>query len=293
VHPSPNLFIVGAQKSGTTSLHAALASHPDIFMSDPKEPAFFIPAKWRPRDVYGTASTDEEYLQIYLNLFRDAGNCRYIGEASTAYTTLPRYEPSAAAIHAFAPDARILYIMRDPIERTISHYWWNCQHETETRPPLRAVAENPDYCSFSYYALQIRPYLEHFSRDRVWCLTTEGFSTNAAEELVRLYGWLDLDANRQSAWDGPRENITPKTIVQKHSRALDLLRRSSGYNAIRWLIPAPLRRWARQSNEIRIDRSQARLEEVKEYLRPIQLRQTEELAALLGREFPEWRTLFA
>ena len=287
----PNLFVVGAQKSGTTSLHAALAAHPEVFMSEPKEPGYFVPVHGRPREVYGFASTEEEYRRRYLELFEGAENYRYIGEATTAYAMVPRYESSARLIHDFNPDSRIIYIARDPIERTISHYWRNCEHGCETRSPLRAILGLVDYCSFSHYAMQLQPYVDRFSRDRIYVLTMEAFSADPFAETSKMFDWLGLPPVNGETFFAQRKNITPRVIVQKRSRILDAVQQSRGYNAVRRFIPGPVRNWAYQFNNIQIDRTAVDLNAVVEYLRPIQLGQTDELIQLLGRDFPEWKTL--
>jgi len=110
--PRPNLFVIGAMKSGTSSLHATLAAHPQIFMCRKKEPDYFIEqCNW---------SRGERW---YLSLFARAGDKPIIGESSTGYTQAPRFHGVPQRIRGFRPDARFVYIMRDPIERTISHYW--------------------------------------------------------------------------------------------------------------------------------------------------------------------------
>ena len=126
----PNLFLVGSMKSGTTSLHRHLARHPQIFMTmDPKEPIYFLTREqlldvlpgvekrgfWRGEDTY-------------LALFEGAGHHPIIGEASANYARLNRVQGVPERVAAFNPEARILFIARDPIEHTISHYWYMVQH---------------------------------------------------------------------------------------------------------------------------------------------------------------------
>src|SRR5438093_448879 len=103
--PRPDFFIVGAPKCGTTAMYAYLRQHPQIFMPFHKEPLFFG------SDLttrYGRMSLEE-----YLALFADASRGQRIGEASAWYL----YSATAAAeIKAFAPDAQIVVMLRDPVE---------------------------------------------------------------------------------------------------------------------------------------------------------------------------------
>jgi len=289
----PNLFIVGAQKAGSTSLYEGLKSHPEIFMSPAKEPALFIPRELRPPSIFGKGRGDADHWRSYLDLFSAASGFRYVGEASPYYSMQPRYGVSAEWIHAFAPDARILYIIRDPVERTISHYWSNVQHLSERRPPMEAIAAEVQYRSVSHYAMQIRPYLALFPRGQVRVLTLEEFSADPAAELRRIFLWLGLDPSLAPLPSDVRENGTPQTIIRSRSRLLERVRSSHPYAVLRGLVPKPLRNLALGLAVRRIDRAHFDLSPVKEFLRPAQLRETEELSALLGREFRQWKTLYS
>jgi hypothetical protein len=216
----PNLFVVGSMKSGTSTLYALLKRHPAIFMSEPKEPAFFIARDARPAGNIFEDASDEEALHIYLDLFRAARGFTYSGEASTWYTKRPRCGCAAEAIHKFNPSARIIYIMRDPIERTLSHYWWDCRWMHETRGPLEAIAEDPRYRDYSYYAMQMRPYLECFGREQVSILTLEELEQDPRREAERLFGRLGLEADLPDCSAGIRANTTPKVIFQKRDAGL-------------------------------------------------------------------------
>lgn len=295
----PNLFIVGAQKSGTTSLHAALRSHPEIFMCEPKEPGYFIPPCERPSQVFGANRSEEDCLRIYLRLFRGSGAFRYVGEASTHYTMRPTFDSSAEMIHAVAPDARIIYIMRDPIERTISHYWWKCYQMEETRPPMQAVVEDERYRSFSHYSLQIRPYLELFSPENVFIATTEKFASQPHATLDRLFFWLGLKPSAGDTLDRRRENVTPEIIHRQNIPFIAALRRSSLLRSANRQIPPRLRQTLKDACRLalrpigrKVVRSQVDMTELIAFLRPAQTRQVEDLSELLGRKFPEWRTLY-
>jgi hypothetical protein len=289
----PNLFVIGAMKAGTTSLHAALQSHPLVFMSNPKEPAFFIERAARPADLYGAARDEAECFRIYLDAFRGARDEVYLGEASTHYTMRPRLEGCAERIHAFNPNARLIYIVRDPVERSLSHYWWNCQYEEETRSPLEAISEDSRYRDFSNYAMQIQPYLARFSREQIWLMTTESFNREPAKQMAALFGWLGLSSSQCCDCKGHHENVTPQVVVQQRSRLLVALRQTLPYQSIVHMIPKPVRTVARRLNEKAVDRTSVSVAEVKSYLRPMQTRETEELTELFGRPFPEWVSLFA
>jgi Sulfotransferase domain. len=104
----PNLLIIGSQKAGTTSLHTYLSYHPEIFMSKNKELAFFC----------GTNSDKD--TDWYRSNFKTDKAIR--GESSMVYTHCKRYPGVPARIHELIPEAKLIYILRDPISRVLSHY---------------------------------------------------------------------------------------------------------------------------------------------------------------------------
>ena len=129
----PNLFIVGAMKSGTSSLHNYLATHPEIYMSEFKEPQYFADLG---KDISRNQFPTEE---AYLSLFKNAGNAKIIGESSTNYSKIPEFTGVPQRIKAFSPEAKIIYIMRDPIERALSHYWERVKRYLEGRDLLTTI----------------------------------------------------------------------------------------------------------------------------------------------------------
>jgi Sulfotransferase family len=124
-------------KSGTSTLHDLLAEHPQISMSEPKEPCYFVesdalkthwPEMWR----MGIWKSEQNYSA----LFAEKIGAKLFGESSTDYSKAPKLAGVVDKIYAYSPGARIVYVMRDPIERTLSHYWHMAEHRNETRAPM-------------------------------------------------------------------------------------------------------------------------------------------------------------
>jgi len=282
-------------KSGSSSLTAHLGSHPSIFMARrPKEPSYFVDPE-QLRTVYpaiwekGLWKSEEHYLQ----LFEDAGDCPIIGEASQNYTRLSRVTGVAERIAKFNPEARFLYIMRDPIRRTISHYWYMVNSYGEGREMLNAIREDDDYRDTSYYAMQLLPYRRLFGPDRIRTLTLEELRDNPVNVMQELYQWLGVDAEFVPPAAEQRANVTaPESTILRGSGTLHRLRNSRVWSSIGPLIPSGMRRVARGLTEKRVPRESVPTDAVVEYLRPIQQEQTVELEQLLGRPFPEWTTLY-
>lgn len=277
----PNLFLVGAMKAGTNTLHRLLDAHPDIYMSKkPKEPSWFA----------GSNSGRDEHW--YLSLFAGAGDARYVGEASTDYTRAPRLKGVPAKIKAYAPDARILYIMRDPLDRALSHYWWDVQYSVEGRSFTDAARRSREIVDVGNYAMQIAPYLETFGRERVHALTLETLTADAPATLAALWDFLGLPAANVTDGTAPRRYNPGRQHVPRLPGAglVAHLKDTPVWSAAKALVPPSLRKRAIASLAIPVARtlSPEDVAEAAAALRPRLLDETRALSKLFAREFPEW-----
>lgn len=280
----PNLFLVGAMKAGTNTLHRLLDAHPDIFMSKkPKEPSWFA----------GSNSGESE--DWYLALFSEAGEARHIGEASTDYTRAPRLKGVPAGIKAYAPDARILYIMRDPLDRALSHYWWDVQYSAEGRSFKDAASRSREIQDVGHYAMQIGPYLETFGRARVHVLTLEALTADATETLASLWNFLDVAPADVTGGAAPPRHNPGRAQVPRLPAAgvISHLKDTPVWNAAKALVPHRMRKRAIASLAKPVERviSTDEINEAAAALRPRLLEETRALSRLLGRDFPEWTWL--
>lgn len=116
----PDIIIIGAMKGGTTSLYHYLASHPDVVASRDKETDFF-----RSRKHFSKG------IEWYRQQFRGAGT--HALEASPNYTKRHKFRGVPRRMHSVLPEAKLVYVLRDPVERIISHYMHNRHHGRETR----------------------------------------------------------------------------------------------------------------------------------------------------------------
>ena len=129
-----NLFIVGAQRSGTTYLYQILTNHPQVAMAQPvrPEPKFFL-------DERLVAQGKDYYENTYFNERVEATS--YLGEKSTSY--IESIE-AAQRIHSLYPDARILMILRDPVVRAYSNYRFSVAHQLEKLTFMEALVAEPE-----------------------------------------------------------------------------------------------------------------------------------------------------
>lgn len=282
-------------KSGTTYLSELLKAHPDIFMSSPREPCYFVdprvlrrvwPRMWQ-RGYWRS-------VESYLGLFAQAGDAGIIAEGSTVYSQAPLFARVPERILEFSPEAKFIYILRDPIERTISDYWHRVRWWGERREPLAAIRDNQLYLSTSHYAHQLQSYLRHVPLQRIYVLTIEQLIADPLKNVQALYAWLGVEPTFEPALDCVPTNTTPETIERSRGfGALNHIRKSALYARLEPWVPASLRRAARGLAVRDVRPGDVSVEAVEQYLRPIQQRQTAELSQLIGREFTEWKTLFA
>jgi Sulfotransferase family len=196
----PNFFIIGAAKAGTTSLHHYLGQHPEVQMSAVKETNFFAgPANGIPYPVGRV-----ELLADYEALFDPAFPLR--GEASPSYASAPRRGGVPARIKATVPEARFLYLVRDPISRTVSQYQMLVAAGKERRSFAAAIAELDDADPFAYhltcqsfYARQLDLYLAEFPPGRILVLDQAALLGEREATLRKAFDFLGVDPGFSSA----------------------------------------------------------------------------------------------
>ena len=178
----PTFVIIGAQKAATTTLWHQLSRHPQIFMCGMKETDFFIAEK-----NWGRG------LAWYESLFNEAPSGAVgIGEASPNYTMFPAYGGVPGRMAEVMPSARLIYVVRDPVERMRSGYLHALASGAETLSIDEALLERPHFLDTSRYAMQIDQYLEHFDRDQLLILVAEEFAADPGGNLDRVLEFLGL-----------------------------------------------------------------------------------------------------
>jgi hypothetical protein len=232
----PNFFILGAAKGGTTALYYLLGKLPQVHLSTPKEPYFFVDEFERGPDYY--------WDTCYAAGWRGQS---LVGEAQTAHLFLP-YIPER--IHQTVPDARLIVILRNPIDRAFSHWWMrrcNGWEELNFEDSLREnhariaaglvlegagaeslwrthMAPKPDrggvrrcslrvYLEAGYYAVQLERYLRYFPRSQLCVLFSDELSRTPLDTTRRLFEFLGLDPTEVRK-PPARENVALTTFSQ-------------------------------------------------------------------------------
>ena len=198
----PNVLLIGAQKAGTSALHAQLAAHPEVFASAPKELHFFSHNFGRPRD-----------LDSYRQVFGSAADARIVLESSTTYSMFPASPGTPGRIHAALGDVKLIYVMRDPVERLRAGYVQALSSGAETRPIAIALIHDTRYLYPSLYATQLEQYLAHFAPEQLLCLRHEDLRNNPGAALDQTLAFLGL----APGWRPPDLNRTYNVTAGKRA----------------------------------------------------------------------------
>jgi hypothetical protein len=176
----PDFIVIGAMKSATTTLHEQLARQPGFLMSRPKEPNFF--------------SDDHMYARgwrWYSSLFASAGEADLCGESSTHYTKLPDYPRTVARMVRELPRVKLIYVMRHPIERLMSHY----VHELTTGhikiDVHDAIDRHHELIEYSRYAMQLGPFVDAYGFENILPVFFPRLVLHSQTELERIGRFLN------------------------------------------------------------------------------------------------------
>jgi hypothetical protein len=209
--PQPNFLIVGAARSGTTSLYTWLQQHPEVFMPAVKELNFFVnPTQARmPMPNYSRIVSWDRYLAM----FAGAAGKKAIGEASPAYLAAPE---SPNLIYERLGKIRIIMILRDPMERAFSAYVHRVMHGLEPvrtfnkalRREMEALKHAPGeserpistigYCPRGLYYEQVLRYFQTFGRESVRVFLFEDLVTNPRELYADVCRFIGVDDSFQA-----------------------------------------------------------------------------------------------
>lgn len=203
----PNFLIVGAAKSGTTSLWHYLKQHPEVFMPINKEPIFFVSSYYKnlnPKDPKYELLNKFLVLTFedYLNLFKNAKKEKAIGEASVPY--LYHYEMAIPQIKKYLGDVKIIIILRNPVDRAFSAYTYLLRDQEEVLSLDRCLdiedkRKKENWCTIHFYKdvglyfKQVKAYLESFTQVKVYLFDDLKMDTLGLVEDI--YEFLDVDSS--------------------------------------------------------------------------------------------------
>jgi Sulfotransferase domain len=216
----PNLIIIGGLKCGTTSIHHYLGLHPEVQMSKPKELNFFV---------------SELNLDLGLDWYRGRFDDRFAvrGESSPHYTNLPRFEGVAERIQTHCPDVKLLYMIRDPIKRVLSH-WVHAKGAGYESGEIEDVLSRPDtaYVQRSMYWMQLQPYLQRFDREQIELISSEELQADRQGTMRKSFRFVGVDEDfsheqfdreweKSSAKSGDKYQVMERLIKLPGLRSFD------------------------------------------------------------------------
>ena len=176
----PDFFIIGAAKSGTSSLFGYLNRHPEIYIPSIKEPEYFSR-----QSIYARGE------KWYKNLFTEAKNSQLCGDASTTYSRWPHTLDSPKLIKKFLPDTKFIYIMRHPIDRMYSHYAHHMRFGINMSFE-EALKKDDIYFYCSLYMYQIDRYLRFFLKKNILFLLQSDLKTNPKKVFKDVTDFLEI-----------------------------------------------------------------------------------------------------
>ncbi len=227
----PDFFIAGVPKAGTTALHAALARHPALYMSAVKEPKFFLtdgppPTQGGP----GDAKTYREHVwqqADYEALFEPAVAGQLRGESTPFYL---HNREAHRRIRAQIPDAKLIVVLRDPVERAHSNWThlWSAGLDPiddvvracaeEERRVAAGWAEFWQYTGLGRYGEQLRDLYEVFPREQVLVFRYRALVEDPVQALDKVCAFLGVPAGVLT--ELPRENVTAHPDHTRRHRAV-------------------------------------------------------------------------
>lgn len=265
----PDFVIIGAMKCGTSTLHAQLAAQPQFFMSEPKEPNFF--------------SDDGVYARgegWYRALFKDAPAGALKGESSTHYTKLPTYPKTIDRLAALIPEAKFIYVMRDPIDRLVSHYIHEWTQGVITCPIDEAIDKHPELIAYSRYAFQLKPFVDRFGKTRTLPVIFEEMTANPDAELKRIAAFLGAEGDVAWKNDVEAQNVSSERIRKFPGYAL-LVENPVATYLRRNLVPRALR--DKLKANLRMNERPTLTADRRAHLSAIFAEDGEALAAMIGK----------
>ncbi len=276
----PNLFVVGAARAATTSLWRYLGQHPEIFMASVKEPHFF--SAYRP-PVYGGVYDEASYLRLFAG-----ATTPLQGEASPSYLWS---EVAAGRIERVSPDAKILIVLRDPVERAHSLFWHRSRLGLEHESFAAAVSgelasassERSQYVGRSRYATDVRRFVSLFGVN-VRVLLFEELVLDVPRALAGVLEFLQVDPafaasiepETHNSFAVPRGPLARRVLGSTHAR-----------RAARRLVPHELR-WPIERRLLETPPKPPLDPDTDRLLTDVFAPEVRELARVLGRPLP-WR----
>ncbi|MGL2966882.1 sulfotransferase family protein [Flavobacterium sp. XGLA_31] len=175
------IFVIGGMKCGTSSLYQMFKSNDEVCLSKFKEPSFFT-------------KRFQNGMDWYQNQFEPTEKAKYLMDVSPSYSKVHLFPHCAKRIHEYDADARIIYIVRDPLERIVSNIYHDLlRGRLTTKQIVQVLASDENYINTSAYNSQIKPYIDLFGKKNVLILQFEELKSNLPEFNKKISDFLGID----------------------------------------------------------------------------------------------------
>lgn len=287
----PDFLILGAAKSGTTSLYRYLSSHPEVYMPSVKEPRFFafdddLPDK---NDLVLMDSVTSE--ESYLELFDEADVGQKVGEASPIYLAEPR---AVDAIYRRIPDAKLIVILRDPVERAFSHFLMSQRQGYEpeksfikalTEPSLMLGNWKRDrpYLKYSRYGECLERYLAKFPREQLLVLMSDQLQSDEPATLKELTDFIGVSSSPSTS--PVRENVG----YAVRSICINKIFKSRMSLSLKKIIPSRLKYFLKKTLILMNSSARVMTDEERKFAITLLIDDIQKVERLLGKDLTQWR----
>ena len=293
----PNTFLIGAQKSATTSFYNWIAQHPDICGPESiKDVGFFL---------------DDRLYNKGLSFLSKAYKSHYNQQKIILHSNVNYiyFEEALKKIHSLGSDTKFVLILRNPVERAISAYYFFKQRGLEEREMTQAFMEEEtlkdsgslqELCDFTYkehglYAKQINQFYKYFDKDKLLVLFFEDLKNEPFKELSKAFKFLGIDDSFKPNLNHENKTGVPSSkVVQKLIHGENRIKKALVHNVLDMLVSLETKnkikksigeRFMKESNSMKKDTP----ENFKKELYSYYMSEIENLEELLQRDLSEWK----
>lgn len=308
----PQFFITGTVKGGTTALYNYLLEHPDIYMSPVKEPHFFCtdidPVNFREQYKKMIQVDVEEFLKgevkekwvntafirdekVYRRLFANAKISQVRGESSTSYLISTE---AAQNIYKLIPEAKIIIMLRDPVERAYSHYLMNYRSGSVTSnfqmELERDIGAHPKgwgitrmFADHGFYYEPVKRYIDIFGHDQVMIILNEDLSDDTGDTVRAIYKFLGVDQDYTAGFHQRHNSAS----IPTSGLSRFLLRQNSLIKLASLVVPRQIRNAIYRNLLVTGNVPEISMQSRK-YLNDLYRDDVQKLQQLIGRDLSHW-----
>lgn len=287
-------MIAGAAKAGTTALHLALSEHRQVFVPERKEPDFFaaMPSSFNGPGDHIMQRRVIRHWDQYLDLFRACEPGQLCGEASVSYLY---FHESAKRIAAVNPDAKVIIVLRNPVERAYSQYMFNRRDLRETLDFASALDSEAEraaagwawawqYRKVGLYSKGVEAFLRAFGCRNVFVGLYDDLRSAPDEFMRQICAFLGINGRQATALRESNVSGEPRSRLLQRFMVADTTVKRLTKSIVPWRVRARIRDAIRVVNTKRVPMpAEARRELIGYYTEEVH-----NLETILGRRLDQW-----